>query len=174
VTIKAELARAPDINALSAIHKACFYRGWEAGAIAEMLEGGAVAFVAYPPPERGRIKEGVIFYAESVDPVPPPSRGRGIIGFGIVRIVADEAEIRTIAVEERSRRKGAGRAIARAMLAFAGAQAARQVFLEVRKSNAAAIALYESLGFKQLSLRKEYYSNPDGSREDATLMCRVF
>ena len=45
-----------------------------------------------------------------------------------------------------------------------------QAWLEVRQSNLAAIRLYEKLGFQKITLRKNYYPNPQGSREDAWVM----
>ena len=48
-----------------------------------------------------------------------------------------------------------------------------QIFLEVRESNKAAIALYEKSGFHQIDLRKNYYPNVDGSKEHAIIMVKT-
>ncbi len=47
-----------------------------------------------------------------------------------------------------------------------------QIFLEVRESNQAAIALYEKSGFHQIDLRKNYYPNANGTREHAIIMVK--
>ena len=47
-----------------------------------------------------------------------------------------------------------------------------QIFLEVRESNLAAIALYEKSGFHQIDLRKNYYPKTDGTREHAIIMVK--
>jgi ribosomal-protein-alanine N-acetyltransferase len=48
-----------------------------------------------------------------------------------------------------------------------------QIFLEVRESNTPAIKLYEKADFHQIDLRKNYYPNPDGSKEHAIIMVKA-
>ena len=48
-----------------------------------------------------------------------------------------------------------------------------QIFLEVRESNTAAIALYEKSDFHQIDLRKNYYPNKNGTREHAIIMVKT-
>jgi ribosomal-protein-alanine N-acetyltransferase len=74
-------------------------------------------------------------------------------------VVADEAEILTVGVVPAARRQGIGRLLLADLLAHAGERGARQVYLEVRVDNAAAIALYESDGFAGVGLRRGYYAN---------------
>jgi [ribosomal protein S18]-alanine N-acetyltransferase len=83
--------------------------------------------------------------------------GNRIVGFLVARtLVADEREILNLAVAPDLRRKGVARALLdRAFEGFCG-----EVFLEVRESNGVALKFYKSLGFKELSRRKGYYSNP--------------
>jgi ribosomal-protein-alanine N-acetyltransferase len=89
------------------------------------------------------------------------------LGYGLCVLAADEGEILNLAVDPGLRRQGAGRALLEAMLDMLKAGGAAQVFLEVRRSNEAAIALYRSMGFVPLGSRRAYYSQP---REDALTM----
>lgn len=77
------------------------------------------------------------------------------------------ADVQTIAVAAEKRGKGLGRKLMDRLLEVAKQSGAEQVFLEVKASNVSAIALYRSLGFAQIDLRKGYYQ-PSG--EDALVM----
>jgi [ribosomal protein S18]-alanine N-acetyltransferase len=90
-----------------------------------------------------------------------------IQGLLIARQVADEAEILNIAVRPQSRRAGYGSALLLALEEEFHRQHVARVFLEVRASNAAAIAFYRKHGFVPIDSRKAYYSHP---REDAVVM----
>ena len=81
--------------------------------------------------------------------------------------VAEQAEMVDLRVLASERRQGLGRQLLWASLTALGDVGA--VDLEVRSSNVAARALYESLGFSETGLRSKYYATPDG-REDAILM----
>lgn len=94
-------------------------------------------------------------------------------GFGIVRTIADEAEIITMAVLPEARNQGIGHAIVKGMLDQAKTQKAASVFLEVRESNTAAIALYKKTGFTPIAVRKKYYRNLDNLDENAIIMRNV-
>jgi ribosomal-protein-alanine N-acetyltransferase len=94
---------------------------------------------------------------------PPPS----IHGFAILRRIGDEGELLRIAVGKASRRCGIADSLMDAALGYAKQSALKSVFLEVRKSNEVAIALYKKHGFKSISSRKDYYSDPT---EDALVM----
>jgi ribosomal-protein-alanine acetyltransferase len=80
-----------------------------------------------------------------------------VAGFLVSRPLAPgEGELLNLAVDRRSRRGGVGRALLRAFLAeFPGG-----AYLEVRESNAAALNLYKSMGFQEVSKRPEYYESP--------------
>ena len=94
-------------------------------------------------------------------------RSGTISGFVVGRQVLDEAEILNLAVKQGMRRQGEGRALVRRILqGFAEHQVSR-VFLEVRESNAGAIAFYRGLGFQAVGVRKDYYHDP---RESAAVM----
>ena len=93
-----------------------------------------------------------------------------VIGYAGLHTVLDEGYIDNIAVEPDARRHGVASALLDVYCRF-GAVNLAFLTLEVRKSNAPAIALYEKYGFQQAGLRPGYYQNP---REDAVIMTREF
>jgi N6-L-threonylcarbamoyladenine synthase len=95
--------------------------------------------------------------------------GLELLGYAGLRVSpADFAsDVLTIGVSKDQQGKGIGRRLMTELLAFAKRSGSEQVFLEVKESNAAAIALYKSLGFEQIDLRKKYYQ-PSG--ENAVVM----
>jgi ribosomal-protein-alanine acetyltransferase len=90
-----------------------------------------------------------------------------IQGFLIARVVANEAEILNMAVDPEQRRRGAGSALVLAAEEQARRHDAKQIYLEVRESNAAARSFYEKHGFRQTGARLKYYVEPT---ENAVLM----
>lgn len=93
-----------------------------------------------------------------------------VIGYISVSTVLDEASINTIAVKKESRRQGAAeRLINEAVKRLR--ESCAFLTLEVRKSNTAAVSLYEKLGFEVVGERPQFYRDPD---EDAILMTRYF
>lgn len=143
-----EMAEPGDAGALAKLHAASFYRGWPredfAGFIADKHCPTYIACDAQ----------------------------RRIAGFALIRIAADECELLTIAVDPKWRGKTVGRAILKAVFADLMLSPARRMFLEVEEQNAAAIRLYEGLGFSTISRRKGYYPRPDGSAATALVMAR--
>ena len=87
-------------------------------------------------------------------------------GFILVRAAAGEAEILTLAVAPAARRQGLGRTLLDAAIARLGPA---ELFLEVAADNAAAIALYQAAGFKQVGIRRGYYARTDG-KVDALML----
>jgi len=92
--------------------------------------------------------------------------GDEIVGYGIMSYGAGEAHILNICVRQDLRSRGIGRKLMHFLLERARAAKMQDVFLEVRPSNPTAIALYASLGFTQIGVRKAYYQAV-GGREDA-------
>ena len=78
-----------------------------------------------------------------------------------VKHVADEAHVMTLAVRPERRRRGFARLLIETALADPASAGARRVYLEVRPSNVAARALYDSLGFVQAGVRPGYYGDED-------------
>ena len=91
-------------------------------------------------------------------------------GFILVRTVAGEAEILTLAVAPDARRRGVGRALLRAALEASAEAGAVTMFLEVAADNAAAIALYEEEGFVRAGLRSGYYARAGAPPQDALVL----
>lgn len=92
--------------------------------------------------------------------------------FALMRVIADEAELLTIATHPDHRRRGLARACMAAWMEAAAARGATQAFLEVAHDNAAAIALYDAMGFHRSGLRPRYYPRSDGPAADAVIMMR--
>ena len=132
-------ACAADIPAVAALEALCFSRPWRAEDFADMLTDPA----------------RTLLVAET---------DGAFSGYIAACTVLDETDIMTVAVPPALRGRGAGRALVRALLDKVGGA----VYLEVRKSNAPARALYAALGFSECGIRKNYYESP---REDAVL-CR--
>jgi [ribosomal protein S18]-alanine N-acetyltransferase len=85
----------------------------------------------------------------------------------VMWMILDEAHIATIACDDRFRRRGIGKVLLAHAMICAHEEGAVQSFLEARRSNEAALALYRSCGFYIAGVRKNYYSD---NQEDALLM----
>ena len=88
-----------------------------------------------------------------------------------VQVILDEGYITNVAVRPEYRRKGVAGKLLHVFLDFAQAHQLAFLSLEVRASNAPAMALYEGLGFRNVGRRKNYYEHP---REDAVIMTKEF
>ncbi|MDD5300720.1 MAG: ribosomal protein S18-alanine N-acetyltransferase [Gallionella sp.] len=132
-----------DVDAVLAIEQAVQRFPWTRGNFADALDSGYMCSVH--------------------------EEGGEIRGYAVMMPAADEAELLNIGVAAAQQRKGLGRAILSEMLDAARAKQLRRVFLEVRPSNMAAIALYRSAGFREIGVRRGYYRNA-GSSEDALMM----
>lgn len=95
-------------------------------------------------------------------------QGKTLLGFSIVSVVVDESELINIAVHPQAQGKGIGSQLLQHAIAQLP-EVVRGMFLEVRQSNAPAIALYDRMGFIETGVRKNYYPASQG-REDALLM----
>ncbi|WP_440865721.1 ribosomal protein S18-alanine N-acetyltransferase [Symbiopectobacterium purcellii] len=92
-----------------------------------------------------------------------------LVAFAITQVVLDEATLFNIAVHPTHQRQGFGRHLLEQLIETLEARGITTLWLEVRASNANAIALYEQLGFNEVSLRRNYYPAANG-REDAVIM----
>jgi ribosomal-protein-alanine N-acetyltransferase len=94
-----------------------------------------------------------------------------MLGFAVLMLAVDEAELLDIAIGSQHQRQGWGRKLLEEMMVLARRRDMRRMVLEVRASNAAAIGLYRGAGFTDIGLRRDYYPAKNG-REDAMLMGR--
>ena len=94
-----------------------------------------------------------------------------IIGYADVRNMYGDCDLMNICVTADARGRGGASLLMERIMAQARFEDASQILLEVRKSNAAAIALYKKFGFTELGVRRDYYTNPV---EDAIIMIIEF
>ena len=133
-----------DVPEVHAIEAATFAIPWSQESLLHEMEGNACA--------RYLVAEG----------------GQGeVVGYAGAWIIFDEGHITNVAVEAASRGRGIGRALMRALMGYASNLGVGYLTLEVRRGNRTAQALYQSLGFVELSVRKRYYED---NGEDALLM----
>lgn len=136
-----------DLPWVADIHASSFSRAWSDGDFRDILSGrGATGLVAR---RHGPARD-------------PSNRhhvdGADIQGILVYRIAADEAEIITIATTPHARLAGIGNALLQEMIRRCLADRLTTIFLEVDSTNNAALALYTKHGFKQVGIRKAYYS----------------
>jgi ribosomal-protein-alanine N-acetyltransferase len=140
IIVSAEKRHLPEIET---IERACFSVPWTMEMLQNQLDNGSHIFLA----------------AEDCS-------GR-VVGYMGLQFVLDDGYISNVAVAPARRRCGIGRALIAAMEDRARKKCLSFLTLEVRQSNAAAIALYERAGFARVGHRRGYYEKP---REDAILM----
>ncbi len=91
------------------------------------------------------------------------------LGYCILAVALDEAHILNLCVATGLRGQGMGGRMLDYLLVRAREAGCRRIFLEVRPSNAAALALYRGRAFQELGLRRDYYRAAEG-REDAVVL----
>jgi ribosomal-protein-alanine N-acetyltransferase len=90
---------------------------------------------------------------------PPPPQPWETWAYIVYWVVADEMHLLNLAVHPARRRQGIARALLTEALARVRTQGVVVVWLEVRPSNAAALALYQAFGFEEVGVRPGYYSD---------------
>lgn len=143
-----EPARAADAEAVADLHARSFYRGWPREDIAAYLADRDMPTLVVC------------------------DKARRVVGFAMLRLLGDDAELMTIAVAPKFRGKGVGEALMKACFADLMLTPSRRMILEVAADNPAAIKLYGKLGFAKLSERKGYYARPNGEPATAFVMAR--
>jgi [ribosomal protein S18]-alanine N-acetyltransferase len=139
-----------DLPALTALERAAFPEDpWSRRALADELAPTS------------------LFDAFQLAACPRDDPGR-IVGYAAFRHVLDEGELLRLAVWPKARGTGIGRHLLEAGLDRLARRGVRRCLLEVRRGNAAALALYERLGFVPVGERRGYY----GDGTDALLYRR--
>lgn len=97
--------------------------------------------------------------------------GRGeLLGYAIAMAGVEELHLLNLTVAHAQRRRGHARFLMNELARHARDTAARTMWLEVRPSNAPALALYASLGYERIGVRRQYYPDVGSRREDAWVM----
>lgn len=137
---------AADISSAAEIEKQCFVHPWSEQSIeSEMSRENSVFLMAFD--------------------------GENPIGYVGLSVVLDEGYMGNLAVTESYRRRGIGKALMNELIKECKSLDLAFITLEVRASNIPAVKLYQSLGFTQVGLRKNYYKEP---LEDAWLLTKYF
>ena len=92
-----------------------------------------------------------------------------VLAYAMMSMAVGEAHVLNLCVEPAYHQQGIGRFLLTHLRQLARAAGMEIMLLEVRTSNAAAISLYQNMGFHKLGVRKGYYPAPQGS-EDAFLL----
>ncbi len=136
------------LDALERLEKICFSRPWSRRMLAEELENACAAFLVAEDAMTGEV-----------------------LGYAGLLVMADEGYITNVAVFPEARRGGVAAQIIEVFMNFAKGNHLAFLTLEVRPTNTAAIALYQSFGFEEVGRRKNYYDLP---KEDALILTRYF
>ncbi len=98
---------------------------------------------------------------------------RKIAGYFMLMTSIDEAHLLKIALKSSLHGKGYGRMLMDRVLQTAREHGMVSMLLEVLPSNTGPYNMYVKYGFEQIGIRKNYYINPDGTREDAIVMRKM-
>lgn len=140
--------REEDVRAIRAIEEACFAEPWSAESIRhDAFEN---------PVSRWLVADG---------------GDGGVLAYAGMWFVLDEAHVLNVAARPDAQRRGLGRLVFGALVELARENGMALMTLEVRRSNAAAQALYHACGFHDVGYRKRYYED---NREDALIMYLEF
>ena len=139
---------AEHLDRLEQLERMCFSRPWSKKMLAEELDNQCAAFLVAVEPETEKA-----------------------VGYAGLLVVADEGYITNVAVDPSCRRQGVAAQLLQVFDNFAKGNHLAILTLEVRPSNAAAIALYEGFGFREVGRRRNYYDLP---KEDALILTKYY
>jgi len=139
---------ADHLEELERLERICFSRPWSRKMLAEELDNECAAFLVAEDPSTGQVA-----------------------GYAGLLVMADEGYITNVAVFPEYRRRGVAGQLIAVFDQFARGNRLAFLTLEVRPSNAAAIALYQSFGFAEAGRRKNYYDLP---KEDALILTKEY
>lgn len=137
-----EKMNAGQVAQIAALEKICFSDPWSENSIASELENKLAHWLV-------------------------AQEGEMVAGYIGSQTVMGETDMMNVAVHPDFRRRGIAEALVKRLVEDLQAMESHCLTLEVRATNAPAIALYEKLGFSQIGRRKNYYRNP---REDALIL----
>lgn len=123
-------------ESVHSIETVCFSDPWSCASFIEAMKNSAMSFFA------------AVDMAEK------------IIGYAGIAVAADESELLNIAVTPGSRNRGVASALLDHAFTLAEKNGAHTMYLEVRESNTPARTLYAKFGFKDIGIRKNYYTSP--------------
>jgi ribosomal-protein-alanine N-acetyltransferase len=156
-------ATAADLDAVVMIERVSFSDPpWSRRSFASLLDDARVRFTVACAPAAG----GDAVVGDAVGDVVVGGVA-DVVGYVVIWLVADEAELANLAVAPGRRRQGIGRYLLDSAMGEALVGGATSLYLEVRESNVAARALYGGRGFLAVGRRPAYYRNPT---EDALLL----
>lgn len=136
-------------KALAELHARCFAKGWNHLEFESFFErAGVFAGMAYGPDKKP-------------------------VGFVLCWLIEDQCDLLSMGVLPEHRREGVGLVLLDYATHTARDMGAKAMTLEVNITNTAAQTLYQQQGFEKFSIRKDYYSHPDGSRADAVCMKKM-
>ncbi len=130
------------VHAVAALEQQCFSDPWSENSV------------------RGELDNPLSLWLVAQD-------GERLVGYAGSQTVLDEADVMNVAVDPAYRRQGIALRLLTGLQAALAAQGVHSLTLEVRASNAPAIALYERLGYFQAGRRPHYYFKP---KEDALIL----
>lgn len=124
-----------DLRAIAAIERAVFSDPWSEASFAGLLGAPRVRMTVADVDDR-------------------------VAGYSILMLAPPDADLANLAVAPWARGRGLGRALLEHAIDEARALGVEHVYLEVRPSNARALALYEGVGFRAVGVRRRYYRAP--------------
>jgi ribosomal-protein-alanine N-acetyltransferase len=146
-------AMMPDhLEQVASVERQSFTLPWSQNSFRELLENPSAAFFCAIDNDGSVSGYAGLFYVPGDD------------------VCAGSAEIMNIAVRSDRRRQGIAAALMRRLEEYAADKGASVLMLEVRRSNQAARSLYLLLGYRDVGIRRNYYSHP---KEDAILMNKI-
>lgn len=131
-----------DVDAVTAIEQRAHPFPWTRGNFVDSLKAGHCAWVVRD--------------------------GGGLVGYGILMMTGDDAELLDITVAPECQRRGLGSILLDQLFEVARSHGATRMLLEVRPGNESGLALYRRFGFAEIGRRRAYYHG----KEDAIVMAR--
>ncbi len=151
--LSCEPMQAADLDAVHAIETTAYSHPWTRGNLADSLAGGHWARVLR-------------------DRSVPAGQAAAIAAYALAQPGVEEMHLLNLTVASSWRGRGLARRLLGALEVAAREAGARQLWLEVRASNAHARQLYEHCGFEPVAVRRAYYPLSTREREDALVMRR--